>query len=289
MIAGDGGLTKRVTGNRRRAVLQVASAAAVGGLVIGLLSWLVVPLAAAIAVFVVVGVALAAAAWWGCDGLCRRLTGGAPADPVAHARLVNLVEGLCITAGVPQPDLYVVDDPAANALSMGRNPRHASVVVTSGLLTALSRIELEAVLAHELSHIKSDDILTSSVAVPLFGILAGPARAAADNGPARLLGWLLLPFSALAGFGLQVAVGDHREAVADLRGVALTRYPPALVSALERLETTGTVVQGASLATAHLWLGCPVPPPPDGRLNWLSRLFETHPPLDERIEALREL
>jgi heat shock protein HtpX len=289
MIPGDPGLARRMRDNRRRAVMLVAGAGAIGGLVVGLLSLLVVPPLGALVVVLAVGSLLAAAAWWGCEGLARRLIRASPADPVAHARLFNLVEGLGMAAGVPQPALYVVDDPAMNALTMGRNPRHGVLVVTSGLLVGLSRIELEAVLAHELSHVKSYDILTSTLAVALFGILSAPARAATSKGRWRMLGWLLLPFSALAGFGLQLAVGHQREAIADLSGVRLTRYPPAMVSALEKLRGTGTLVRSGSPATAHLWLGRPVPPPPAGRLDWLSRLFETHPPLDERIEALREL
>jgi heat shock protein HtpX len=104
-----------------------------------------------------------------------------------------------------------------------------------------------------------------------------------------VLGWVLVPFSALAGLGLQLAVGGQREAIADLSGVALTRYPPALVSALEKLRGTGTRLRSGSLAIAHLWLGPALPSPPAGRLAWLVQLFDTHPSLDERIEALSEL
>jgi heat shock protein HtpX len=289
MIAGDRGLAQRAANNRRRAVFLVAAVAASCGLVVGLVSLLIVPPIAALAVLVVVAAVVAAAAWWGSDALARHLIGATPADPVAHARLFNLVDGLCITAGVPAPALYVVEDPGLNALTMGRGPRHGALVVTSGLLAGLNRIELEAVLAHELSHIKSYDILTSTLAVALFGLLGPPARAAATGGPGRLLGWLLLPASALAGVGLQLAVGHQREAVADLSGVAITRYPPALVAALEKLQQSGTLIRSGSPATAHLWLGQPVPPAPGTRLAWLVRLYETHPPLDERIEALREL
>jgi heat shock protein HtpX len=270
-------------------LLLLVAVGAAGGLVLALLSLLVVPPLAAILVWVVVGAALAAAAWWSCEPLARHFIPAEPADPIAHARLINLVDGLCISAGVPRPALDVVDEPGLNALTMGRSPRHASLVVTTGLLEGLSRIELEAVLAHELSHIKSYDIVTSTLAVALFGLLGGPARAAASRGPGRVLGWVLLPLEAPAGLGLQLAVGQHRESTADLAGVALTRYPPALVSALEKLQGEGTLIHAGAAATAHLWLGPPVPPPPAGRLGWLGQLFETHPSLDERIQALREL
>jgi heat shock protein HtpX len=281
----------RASGNKHRAVLLVGLSAAVIGLVVALVALLLVPPLVALAAGVVVAVAVAALAWWGSAPLAVRLLGAQPADPTTHARLFNLIEGLGANAGVPQPDLFVLADPGLNALTMGRSPRHATLVVTSGLLEQLSRIELEAVLAHELSHIRNDDILTATVAVGLFGLLGGPARTASGHGPRAALASLLVPVSALGGLGLKLAVDPHREEVADSSGVHLTRYPPGLVSALEKMQRTGTLVAGGSgsPATAHLWLGAPLSPPSSARLAWLSRLYDTHPPLDERIEALREL
>ena len=241
------------------------------------------------AVFVVVTALLAGLAWWGSEPLARRIVDAKPADPVTHARLFNLVEALCVNAGVPPPALYVVADAGLNAMTFGRTPRHASLIVTEGLLDHLNRVELEGVLAHELAHIKSDDILILTVSVALFGVLGSPARAAAGGGAGAFVGYLLLPFSAAAGFGLQLVVGRHREEVADLTAVGLTRYPPALAAALEKMRDGGTLLHSAQSATAHLWLGDPLAPPPTDRLVWLSRLYETHPPLDERIAALREL
>lgn len=289
MTVADTSFTRRVAENKRRAVLLVAVTALLIGVVLALISLLVLPPAASVAVLLIVAGGVAAAAWWGSEGLARRLLKAQPADPSTHARLYNLVEGLCANAGVPQPDLYVVPDPGVNALTMGRSRRHATLVVTAGLLEQLNRIELEGVLAHELSLIKSDDILTATLAVALFGILAAPARAAAAGGTGAFAGYLLLPFSALAGLGLHMAIDPHRQALADTSGVSLTRYPPGLVAALEKMETTSTVVRSSSPATAHLWLSPPATVPSSGRLIWLSRLFETHPPLKERIEALREL
>jgi heat shock protein HtpX len=285
----DPSFAGRVSGNQHRAVGLVAVTAAVTGVVLGLLTLLLAGPIAAVLVAVVVAAAVSSIAWWGSEPLALRLIDARAADPVDQARLFNLVEGLCANAGVPQPELFVVADAGLNALTMGRSPRHATLVVTSGLLEHLSRIELEAVLAHELSHVKSDDILTATLAVALFGLLHAPARAAVGGGPGAVAGYLLLPLSVLAGIGLRLSVGPQREELADSSGVSLTRYPPALVSALEKLRRSGTVVRAASPATAHLWLGAAVPPPPSTRLRWLSRLYDTHPPLDERIEALREL
>ena len=289
-VTGESSLASRISANRRRAVLLVVAIGGLAGVVLGLLSLLLAPLVVAVIVAVVVGVAVGATAWFGSEPLARRRIRAKPADPLRHARLINLVEGLCLTAGLPEPGLYVTEDSGLNALTLGRDPRRASLVVTHGLLDRLSRIELEAVLAHELSHIKSYDTLPATVAVAVAGPLGGPARAASSGtGLRAAVGYALLPASALAGFGLQHTVGGHREEIADLSGVSLTRYPPAMITALEKLEGSGTVVASGSPATAHLWLGTPQPATRPLRAAWLGRLFETHPPLDERIEALREL
>ncbi|MGH9124451.1 MAG: M48 family metalloprotease [Acidimicrobiales bacterium] len=274
-----------------RAVALVAAVSAVVGVVVGLLVWLLLagPVVALL-LAVVVAAAVAALTWWGSEALILRLVGASPADPIAHARLFNLVEGLGAGAGVAPPTLLVVADPALNAMTIGRSPRQATLIVTSGLLEQLNRVELEGVLAHELSHVRSDDVLSATLAVTLFGLWARPARAAAASGPSAMAATLLVPICALAGLGLQKAVAPNREQQADAAGVRLTRYPPGMVSALEKVRRSGSVLGGggASPATAHLWLCAPVPPP-GGRLAWLSRLYETHPRPAERIEALREL
>ncbi len=283
MSAVDHGSGGRASRNRHRAILLVASSAALVGFVAALLAWLVLAPLVALAVGVIVAAALACLAWWGSESLALRLLGAQPADPVTHARLFNLVEGLGANAGVPQPDLYVVTDAGLNILTMGRSPHHAALVVTSGLLDQLSRIELEAVLAHEVSHIRNDDILTATVAVGLFGILGRPARAATGTGGGAVLASLLVPFSALAGLGLRLSIDPLREEMADSSGVHLTRYPPALVSALEKMQRLGTLVSTGSgaPATAHLWLGAPLRPPPSARLAWLTRSLR-HPSAPRR-------
>lgn len=288
MIA-DPGLTRLAADNRRRAIVLLLAAGAGAGLVVGLVSVVVVAPLVALVIFMVVTAAACAAGWWGCEPLARRLIGARAADPAHHARLYNLVDGLCVSAGLPAPALHIVDDDGLNALSMGHSPRRASLVVTRGLVEQLSRIELEAVVAHELAHIKSDDILTATVAVALFGIFGAPARAAASGGIRAAGAILLVPVSALAGLGLRAAAAPQREERADLSGVALTRYPPAMVAALEKLQGERSLLRRASPATAHLWLGAPAAAPAGDRLRWLTDLFETHPPIGERIQALREL
>jgi heat shock protein HtpX len=251
-----------------------------------------------------------AAAYWKSDAVALAMSHAKPADPVEYARLHNLVEGLCIAAGLPKPRIYVIDDAAPNAFATGRDPKHAAVAVTTGLLEKMNRIELEGVLAHELSHVKNYDILVSTLAVTLVGIVVlvaewglrfmwwgGPRHRNDRNnsgaGPGAILAILsfaLLILAPIAAKLMQFAVSRRRETLADVTGVALTRYPPGLISALEKLRDDTTVVHSASSATAHLWIEAPVArKPEEGRMSWLGKMFDTHPPLEERIQALREL
>ncbi|MCA1691366.1 MAG: M48 family metallopeptidase, partial [Actinobacteria bacterium] len=208
------------------------------------------------------------------------------------------------------PRLYVIEDPAPNAFATGRDPRHAAVAVTTGLLERMNRIELEGILAHELSHVKNYDILVSTLAVTMVGVVAllsdfalrflwwGGPRHSDDNrggggGPAAILavfGFLFLLLTPLVARLMQSAVSRRREALADVSSIAMTRYPPGLIAALEKLRDDTTVVHSSSRATAHLWIESPLARhPEEGRLSRLNRMFDTHPPLEERIQALKEL
>lgn len=245
-------------------------------------------------------------AYWKSDAIALAMSRAKPADPIEHARLHNLVEGLCIAGGLPKPRVYVIDDDAPNAFATGRNPRHAAVAVTSGLLEKMNRVELEGVLAHELSHIKNYDILVSTLAVTMVGSITlladlsmrlmwfGGGRGRDDDnrgsGPLMIVGLVLLIAAPLIARVMQFAISRRREMLADVSGVGLTRYPPGLISALEKLRDNSSVVSSASRATAHLWIESPLERvPTEGRRVWLNQLFDTHPPLEERIEALREL
>jgi heat shock protein HtpX len=264
----------------------------------------------ALAVSLVVAGVGAFTAWWKSDAIALRMSHAREADEEEQARLHNLVEGLCIAGGLPKPRLYVVEDDAPNAFATGRDPKHGAIAVTTGLLGKLDRVELEGVLAHELSHIKNRDTLVSTLAVTLVGAVAlvadftlrflwwgGPRhrndRSDGGAGPTvviAVIGFVMLLVAPLAARVMQAAVSRRRETLADLSGVSLTRYPPGLNSALEKLKDDTTIVHSASRATAHLWIESPLPrSSTEGRLAWLNRLFDTHPPLEERIEALREL
>jgi len=265
---------------------------------------------AALVVALVFAGGTAAVGYWKSDAIALSMSHARPADPTTYARLHNLVEGLCIAAGLPKPRIYVIEDDAPNAFATGRNPRHAAVAVTTGLMDKLTRIELEGVLAHELSHIKNYDILVSTLAVTLVGVVAvltdfslrflwwgGPRHRddarAGGGGPAAVLaifGLVLLVLSPVVAKLMQATISRRREVLADVSGVALTRYPPGLISALEKLRDDTTVVHSSSRATAHLWVESPLArTPEEGRLSRLNRLFDTHPPLEERIQALKEL
>ena len=265
---------------------------------------------AGLVIALVVAGGAAAVSWWKSDAIALAMSHARPADETTYARYHNLVEGLCIAGGVPKPRLYVVEDDAPNAFATGRNPRHAAIAVTTGLLDKLNRIELEGVLAHELSHVKNYDILVSTLAVTMVGVVAllsdftlrflwwgGPRhrndRTSGGGGAGAVLalvGFALLLIAPVVAKLMQYAVSRRRESLADVSAVHLTRYPPGLISALEKLRDDRTVVHSASRATAHLWIEAPTAQV-DGedRLVRLNRLFNTHPPLEERIQALREL
>jgi heat shock protein HtpX len=249
--------------------------------------------------------------YWKSDAVALAVSRARPASVEEYPRLHNLVEGLCIAGGLPKPRIYVVDDPSPNAFATGRNPKHAAIAVTTGLLERMNRVELEGVVAHELSHIKNYDILVSTLAVTMVGVIAiaadmgvrflwfGMGRSRNNQGDSRdggpfailaVLGLALLVLSPLIARVMQAAVSRKRETLADVSGVELTRYPPGLISALEKLRDDYTVVGSTSHATAHLWIEQPqAVDEREGRFARLNRMFDTHPPLEERIALLREL
>lgn len=256
----------------------------------------------------VIALAIAWGSYWKSDSIALAVSRAKPADPETYQRLHNLVEGLCIASGLPKPRVYVIDDVAPNAFATGRNPRHAAIAVTTGLLDQMNRVELEGVIAHELSHIRNYDILVSTIAVTLVGTVAimtdlairmmwwngGRARRAGDRNdsgnPLALFGFVLLLLSPLIARAMQAAVSRRRETLADISACQMTRYPPGLISALEKLKADTTATHSASMATAHMWIEQPLSGVRDeGRLGWFHRMFDTHPPLDERIALLKEL
>lgn len=242
------------------------------------------------------------------DRIALSMSRAVPADETAHRELHNIVEGLSIAAGIPKPRVYVVNDLAPNAFATGRNPEHAAVAATTGLLESLSRDELEGVMAHELSHVTNRDTLVMTIAVTLVGVIVlladwmlralwwggGGRRRGGAGLPVALLGLVLMILAPLIARLLQLAISRRREFLADADGVFLTRHPQGLIGALEKLRADETVVRTASKATAHLWIESPIARHAGSKRTsrpgaWLNRLFDTHPPLEERIAVLREI
>jgi heat shock protein HtpX len=268
-----------------------------------------------VAFAIVFAIAMAWGSYFYSDRVALAASRARPADGPEYQRYHNLVEGLCIAAGLPKPRLYVVDDPAPNAFATGRNPKHAALAVTTGLLDQMNRVELEGVIAHELSHVKNYDILVSTVAVTAVGAIAllsdlglrfmwfggrGDRRDSADSGNLGIilviLAFALLVLAPFIALLMQFAMSRRRELLADASGVQLTRYPPGLISALEKLKNDKAVVHHATRATAQMWIESPLDrgQGEDGegegkKGSWLNRAFDTHPPLEERIRILKEM
>ena len=256
----------------------------------------------------VIAAVMAFTSYWKSDSIALKVSRAVPADPETYQRLHNLVEGLCIAGGIPKPKVYIINDPAPNAFATGRNPQHAAIAFTTGLLEKMNRVELEGVVAHELSHIRNYDILVSTIAVTLVGSIAimtdlgirmmwwngGRTSREGDrnNGsnPLALFGFLLLILAPIIAKAMQAAVSRKRESLADVSACQMTRYPPGLISALEKLRADTTATHSASMATAHMWIEQPLSGVSDGgKLGFFHRMFNTHPPLDERIALLKEL
>ncbi|MBI5456142.1 zinc metalloprotease HtpX [Candidatus Kaiserbacteria bacterium] len=238
-------------------------------------------------------------AYWFSDKIALAATGAKEADPNEFRELHRIVENLAITAGLPKPRVYVINDPAPNAFAAGRNPEHAVVSVTTGLLSILDRSELEGVIAHELSHIGNRDILVMTVAVVLAGFISviadlflrmtfwGGGRDRDNKGNALimilgLVGVILAPIAAQL---IQLAISRKREFLADASGALLTRYPDALASALQKISSYDAPMQRASHATAHLFISNPFGAGAQGG-KFIAKLFSTHPPVGERVTAL---
>lgn len=242
------------------------------------------------------------ASYWYSDKLALAVSGARPASREEFFDLYTVTENLAITAGIPMPKLYVIHDPAPNAFATGRNPEHATVAVTTGLLERLSRIELEGVIAHEISHVKNWDILLATVVVVLAGFLSLVSdfflrsmhfRGGDDNRSNAvfiLVGVALAVLAPIAGVIIQLAVSRKREFLADASGALLTRYPEGLASALEKISSYGAPMKRVHNATAHLFIADPRAKAVSGgagKTSWFAKLFLTHPPVPERVAALR--
>ncbi len=240
--------------------------------------------------------------YWYSDKIVLAMTGAKLIKKEDNPELYRLVENLCITAGLPLPKIYILDEAQPNAFATGRDKNHAVVAVTRGLLEKLERVELEGVIAHEFSHIGNKDMLLQTVVVILVGVIAllsdfflrisfwGRSRSRERDSRGAILMFfgiiaaILAPFAATL---IQLAISRKREFLADASGALLTRYPEGLARALEKISADPNPLRVANDATAHLYISNPFRG--KQKTSWFAKLFMTHPPVEERIKALREL
>lgn len=234
--------------------------------------------------------------WFGGDKIALATSGAKELTERAQfPTLWNIVENLAITAGIPKPRIYIIEDDSPNAFATGRDPQHSSIAVTTGLLARLEKVELEGVLAHELSHVKNYDSRVMMLVIVLVGAIALIGdyfiRFSDDDekpGPLAVVGILFIILSPVIANLIKLAVSRKREYLADASGALLTRYPEGLASALEKISSAGMPLQKNSSAINHLWVA-----EPDGSKRGIKSriqgLFSTHPPIDDRIAKLRQM
>jgi len=236
--------------------------------------------------------------YWYSDQIALSLAKAKPATREEYFDFYTIVENLAITAGLPMPKIYVIEDPSPNAFATGRDKNHAVVAVTTGLLSIMNKTELEGVVAHEMSHIGNRDMLVSTVAVVLVGFVAivsdmmirmsffNHRDDREGNGLMMIIGIIVAILAPIAATLIQLGISRRREYLADASGALLTRYPEGLASALEKISQYGKPMQTQSGAIAHLYIANPL-----GSGKWTKKvgsLFSTHPPVEERIKRLRE-
>jgi heat shock protein HtpX len=240
--------------------------------------------------------------YWFSDKIVLSMSNASEIKFADDKELFRIVENLCITIGLPMPKIYVIKDPAPNAFATGRNPENSAIAVTTGLLDRLEKNEIEAVLAHELSHVKNYDILIATLATIMVGFVVilsdffiriaffgrGGSPGGENKGNAKIILIIIaIAFSILApifSYMLQFAISRKREFLADADAALITRYPEALASALEKISSDPRDVKSVNRATAHLYISAPLK---NKKKKFFAKAFMTHPPVDERIKALR--
>ncbi len=286
--------------NKRKTYLLLASMGALVWLVVfaaltyfGSSTVGIVPIAVGIALISVWG------SYYASDSIVLKMTGAREIQEGDNPKLFNLINEVVIASGLPMPKVAVVIDTAPNAFATGRNPEHAVIAFTTGILDVMDRDQLQGVIAHEMSHVANRDTLVSAVAATTAGAIAllsdmltrmmwfgGGRRDSRDNNSnpiALVISLVVLILAPIAAMLLKSSISRRREALADATAVSFTRNPAGLRSALEVLAADSTVVHQRSTAVAHIWIESPL----DGKS--VSRLFATHPPIEERIAALRAM
>lgn len=243
--------------------------------------------------------------YYNSDKMVLSMSGAKPATKEEYRDLYLAVENLSIAAGLPMPKVYVIQDPAPNAFATGRDPKHAAVAATTGILALLKKSELEGVISHELSHVKNFDtrlmsivaILVGSLAIlsdvffrsMMFGGLSDDDNRGKGNGIFVLLAVVMAILAPIIATIIQLAVSRRREFLADADGALLTRYPDALADALLKIADDKHQLKHASPATAHLYFENPFKTDTGKKSSWIANLFSTHPPISERVKILRDM
>lgn len=257
---------------------------------------------------VIISIVQSLVSYYQSDKIALAISGAKEASREQYTELHRIVENLAITAGLPKPKIFVIDDSAPNAFATGRDPEHASIAVTTGLLQKLDKPELEGVIAHEMSHVENYDIRLMTIVVVLVGIIAlasdlflrwtwfgGGRRRNDSEGGGQLqlillvVGIALAILSPLIATVIQLAISRKREFLADADGALLTRYPEGLASALEKISRDEEPLEVANKATAHLYIADPMKASGGRGVGWFANLFNTHPPIEERVKKLRAM
>ncbi len=241
--------------------------------------------------------------YWYSDKIVLMMSSAREVKHDDNPELYHVVENLCITAGLPVPKIYIIDDTAPNAFATGRDPQHAVIAVTTGLLQKLEKVELEGVIAHELSHVGNRDILLATLVTVMVGVIVlladwfrhmtflGRHRDNKGGGQLQIILFVIaIILSILApifAYLMQFAISRKREFLADADGALLTRYPEGLARALEKISRDNESLEVANRATAHLYIASPFKEDSGRKVGYFTKLFMTHPPVEERIAALR--
>ena len=255
-------------------------------------------------IFVIFAVVMNVVSYWHSDKIALSMAGAHPATREQYFDFYTIVENLAITAGLPMPKIYVIDDPSPNAFATGRDKNHAVIAVTTGLLSIMNKTELEGVIAHEMSHIGNRDMLVSTVAVVLVGFVSivsdmiirmtlfgGRDNDNKGSGVFMIVGIILSILAPILATLIQLAISRKREYLADASGSLLTRYPEGLASALEKISQYGRPMKRQSSAIAHLYIANPLGPKIRDVAfgKKIKNIFSTHPPVEERIKILRSM
>ncbi|MDD5148734.1 MAG: M48 family metallopeptidase [Candidatus ainarchaeum sp.] len=255
-------------------------------------------------IFGIIAIVYIVVSYYNSDSIVTAISGAKPADERKHAVLFNIAEEMAIAAGLPKPRVFVIEDTAINAFATGRNPKHSVICVTTGCLARLNREQLTGVVAHEMSHIRNYDIKVMTIAAILVGLtvllsdlllrmfLFGGVKSNSSNKEGNILmlvaivvGIILAILTPVIAQLINFAISRKREYLADASAAQLTRYPEGLASALETIGRDKEILEAANKATAHLYIANPL----KGQKLWMQSLFETHPPIEDRIAKLRAM